>query len=118
MYDIEFIAKVCHEANRGYCEALGDTSQVPWEEAPQWQRDSAVLGVRFHMEDLERGPEASHGSWLAQKALDGWVYGEEKDAEAKTHPCMVPFSELPMEQQTKDFIFRAIVHAMLAANPE
>lgn len=105
------IARTCHEANRAYCAALGDLSQPSWEEAPQWQKDSAVAGVRFHIANPGAGPEASHESWLAQKEADGWVYGEEKDAEAKTHPCMVPFAELPQEQQAKDYIFRAIVHA-------
>lgn len=106
------IAKVCHEANRAYCQALGDNSQPAWEEAPRWQQESAVAGVRFHLANPDAGPEASHESWLAQKEADGWVYGEVKDPEAKTHPCMVPFSELPVEQQAKDFIFRSIVHAM------
>lgn len=41
----EQIARVVHEVNRAYCEALGDTSQPKWEDAPQWQRDSAMLGV-------------------------------------------------------------------------
>lgn len=106
------IAKVCHEVNRAYCQALGDNSQPTWEEAPQWQRNSAVAGVRFHLANPQAGPEASHESWLAQKEADGWVFGEQKDPEAKTHPCMMPFSELPPEQQAKDFIFRSIVHAM------
>lgn len=106
------IAKVCHETNRAYCQALGDDSQPTWEDAPQWQRDSAVAGVRFHLANPQAGPKASHESWMAQKEADGWVHGEQKDPEAKTHPCMVPFSELPTEQQAKDFIFRGIVHAM------
>jgi len=27
------IAKVCHEANRAYCESIGDNSQLSWEDA-------------------------------------------------------------------------------------
>ena len=46
------------------------------------------------------------------KEEKGWKYGEIKDEKAKTHHCMVPFSELPVEQQAKDFIFRAVVHAL------
>lgn len=111
--NIEMIARVCHEANRAYCAALGDLSQPAWENAPDWQRSSAVAGVEFHIANPSAGPEASHESWLAQKAADGWVYGETKDPEAKTHPCMVAFDQLPREQQAKDFIFRGIVHAFL-----
>jgi hypothetical protein len=37
-----------------------------------------------------------------------------KDAELKTHPCLVPFEELPKFQQQKDRLFRAIVKALTA----
>lgn len=108
------IAAACHEVNRAYCEALGDTSQPAWSDAPQWQRDSAVSGVRMHVKHPNAGPEASHESWLLEKKLGGWIYGETKnpDATPPTHPCIVPFADLPREQQAKDFIFRAVVHAM------
>jgi hypothetical protein len=47
----EQIARVCHEVNRAYCESLGDMSQPSWEDAPQWQKDSAMLGVKLHTEN-------------------------------------------------------------------
>ena len=108
---LNIIARLCHEVNRAYCEALGDISQVPWEEAPEWQRASARMGVDFHMMG-DFGPEHSHMSWMAEKAREGWTYGPVKDPVAKTHPCMVRFADLPKEQQAKDYIFRAIVHTM------
>lgn len=109
--DREAIAKVCHEVNKAYCEALGDNSQLPWEDAPEWQKASAQMGVDLHSEG-EHGPQASHVSWMKQKLDDGWNYGPIKDAEKKEHPCLVSFSELPVEQQAKDYIFRAIVHSL------
>lgn len=112
----ENIARVCHEVNRAYCQALGDHSQPAWEDAPQWQKDSAMLGVKLHTEK-NVGPQASHESWMTQKVLDGWMYGAAKDADAKTHPCIVPFDMLPPEQQAKDFIFRAVVHALRQTEP-
>ncbi len=105
------IAMVCHEVNKAYCEAMGDMSQPPWDKAPEWQKDSAFLGVELHTNN-NVGPEASHESWMNQKLAEGWVWGEVKDPEAKTHPCIVPFDELPKEQQAKDYIFRAIVHSL------
>lgn len=107
------IARVAHEVNRAYCQALGDHSQPAWEDAPQWQRDSAMLGVALHT-GSNVGPEASHESWMAQKVADGWKYGAVKDPERKEHPCIVPFADLPPAQQTKDFIFRGVVHALAA----
>jgi hypothetical protein len=49
---------------------------------------------------------------LKEKVDNGWVFGEVKDAEAKTHPCIVPFEQLPVEQQAKDYLFKGIVHAL------
>lgn len=107
---IDNIARVCHEANRAYCSTIGDDSQPSWEDAPAWQRESARMGVDLHLMG-DFGPEASHISWMKQKTDDGWVHGETKDPEAKTHPCIKPFSELPPGQQMKDHLFRAIVHS-------
>lgn len=108
--DVELIARVCHEVNRAYCAALGDDSQMQWDDAPDWQKDSARNGVQFHLSG-EQGPEDSHNSWLAQKEADGWKYGPVKDAEKKEHPCFVPYEQLPREQRVKDYLFRAVVHA-------
>jgi len=111
MDSTEKIARVCHEVNRAYCQALGDNSQDSWGDAPEWQRDSARKGVLLHQSG-DYGPEASHNSWMAEKIATGWKYGPVKDPEKKEHPCMVPFSDLPREQQAKDYIFRAVAHAL------
>lgn len=111
----EDIARVAHEVNRAYCQALGDDSQPAWEDAPQWQRDSALVGVQLHIDRPEAGPAASHESWMAHKLAEGWMWGPTKDPENKRHPCMVPFQQLPVEQQAKDYIFRAVVQALQGA---
>lgn len=107
----EQIAQLAHEVNRAYCQALGDDSQPAWAEAPQWQKDSALLGVELHTANPDAGPEMSHESWMKQKVADGWIHGSVKDPVKKEHPCLVSFHELPKEQQAKDFIFRGVVHA-------
>jgi hypothetical protein len=106
------IAKICHEANASLCETHGDDTQEYWEKAPEWQRKSAVAGVEFHLANSEAGDSASHDNWAADKISDGWTFGEIKDPDVKTHPCLVPFDELPMEQQAKDALFRGIVHSL------
>jgi len=109
---IENIARVCHEANAEYCRTLGDHSQPAWDIAPDWQRSSAENGVMFHIENPEAGDAASHENWMKEKLADGWSYGPIKDPANKKHHCIVPFNELPPEQQAKDRLFRAIVHAL------
>lgn len=109
---VEQIAKTCHEANKALCESLGDYSQVPWDYAPQWQKDSAVEGVKFNLANPEAPASASHDSWLAEKERTGWKFGPVKDSEKKEHPCFVPYEELPIEQQAKDHLFKSVVAAL------
>ncbi len=106
------IAMVCHAANKAWCEANGDHSQKDWGEAEEWQRESAIKGVQFRMDNPDAGEDAQHNAWMEDKLADGWVYGETKDPEAKTHPCLVPFNELPEFQQKKDALFCGIVDSM------
>lgn len=107
-------AQVAHEVNRAWCAANGDMSQPAWEDAPEWQRESAVMGVEFHINNPNANDSASHDSWLAQKYAEGWVYGEVKnpDAVPPTHPCIVPFNQLPRVDQIKDALFRSTIHAI------
>lgn len=107
------VARICHEVNHAYCQSIGQAS-VPWREAPEWQRASARMGVL----EVAKDPSISHGDlhqrWYDHKAAEGWTYGEVKDAEAKTHPCMVPFAELPECERIKDALFLGVVRAMFS----
>ena len=111
--DTAKIAKVAHEANRAYCETLGDNSQPSWFDALLWQKDFAMNGVRAIFDGTVTRPEEAHENWLKEKENDGWVFGETKDPEKKTHPCMLPFSDLPEEQQAKDLLFFDIVTTLI-----
>jgi hypothetical protein len=106
------IAKVCHQANKAWCEAKGDNSQKDWEEAEDWQRQSAITGVIFRLSNPNAGKDAQHNAWMQDKINDGWVYGDIKDSVAKTHPCIVEFEKLPEFQQKKDALFCAIVDSL------
>lgn len=111
--EVHQIARVCHEANRAYCAGLGDLSQLEWNLCPTWQKDSAIKGVEFVIANPDAPASANHESWSDVKVADGWVYGKVKDSDAKTHPCLVPFDQLPIEQQRKDVLFRAVVKSLI-----
>jgi hypothetical protein len=111
--EIEQVAKLCHQANKAICETWGDNSQRDWEDAEQWQRDSAINGVKFRLDNPAATGKDQHDAWVADKLADGWVFGEIKDPVAKTHPCMVEYCQLPKHQQVKDGVFSAIVQAAL-----
>jgi hypothetical protein len=106
------VARVCYEVNRSYCVATGDNSFGPWVDAPQWQRDTNVIGVQYALDNPHVTPEDMHNSWMNKKIIDGWSYGEKKDAELKTHPALVNYSDLPEQQRLKDDLFLAVVNAL------
>jgi hypothetical protein len=106
------IAFVCHQANKAWCLANDDKTQKHWFEAEHSQRQSAIKGVEFRLENPNAGHDAQHNSWLEEKVNDGWVFGEFKASEDKTHPCFVPFEQLPEFQKKKDALFCAIVDSL------
>lgn len=46
------------------------------------------------LELTERIAENVHENWSVGRIADGWTYGETRDDEKKTTPCLVPYSEL------------------------
>jgi len=112
IYSVEQIAQMCHETNKHFTRLLGDFSQHSWEEAEQWQRESAIKGVEFALANPTAPASSQHDAWLADKKNSGWKFGLEKDATKKEHHCIVPYELLPIEQRTKDHLFKAIVNAM------
>lgn len=103
------LARVVHEANRVYCDALGDSSQRSWDETPCDLQESVINGIQEHLDNPELTPEQSHAAWMAFRLKHGWTHGPRKDVEAKTHPNLVPYDQLPPSQRLKDKLFKAIV---------
>jgi hypothetical protein len=116
LMNLASIAELAHEANRSYCILIGDNSQKPWNEAPEWQKESAIDGVKFHIANPNAAPSQSHDNWLEHKRADGWKYGPIKNEKLKEHPCFCPYHSLPISQQIKDYIFRSVVHAAAVVN--
>lgn len=104
---VTLIAQLCHGLNKAICEAAGDFSQVPWDEATNWQKQTAINGVLFRLANLDATAEEQHKQWVADKLADGWLPGDVKSEEKKTHPCLVPYVDLPFEQRVKDHVFKA-----------
>ena len=114
------VAEMTHEANRLYCQLIGDAEQPSWGNAPDWQKESAINGIqavidnygylsRRHSDEYRE----QHDGWMYEKLMNGWKYGPVKDADKKEHPCLVPYDKLPDEQKRKDVLFKAIVETFL-----
>jgi len=115
---VEGIAKIAHEANRAYRDEIGEDPGPSWVDAPDWQKESVIDGVLGWLQGSIDTPEDSHQSWLDLKIENGWEYGPVKDPEAKTHPCLMPYADLPEEQKLKDSLFSTIVLACKPALAE
>jgi hypothetical protein len=106
------IARICHNVNKSYCESHGDFSQGGWDDIPEEIRQSAIDTVHNFFNHPFTAEE-SHDNWLKFNREHGWKYGEVKDLVNKIHPDLVPFDELPIEEQTKDKLFCAVCSSFL-----
>jgi len=106
-------ARAAHEVGRAYCEHIGDPVNPPWDDAAEEQKASMVEGVLSLVKHPDATPAQMHTLWMAHKMADGWSYSETKDAEAKAHPCLVPYSKLSPEQKFKDALFQAVVRGVV-----
>ena len=43
-----------------------------------------------------------HEVWAEARISQGWTYGEQRNDELKTHPCLVPYEELPESEKEYD----------------
>lgn len=108
---IDGVARICHEANRAYCLMTGDPGLPAWDALEESYRESSRVGVRSALAGATL--EKSHASWTRERLNAGWKYGPVLDREAKIHPCLVPYDQLPEAQQRKDALFVGIVQAVL-----
>ena len=46
--------------------------------------------------------ENVHENWALSRIAEGWTYGEKRDDEKKTTPCLVPYGELPEIEKEYD----------------
>ena len=44
----------------------------------------------------------AHENWARQRMNDGWVYGPQRDDQAKHHPDLVPYAELSDREKEYD----------------
>lgn len=81
----------------------------PWEmrEAAFQRQFKACIEKQTGPERLS-SPEALHNQWWDEYKKMGWKYGPARDALKKTHPDMVPYSELDILERDKDEVFMAL----------
>ena len=51
---------------------------------------------------IEKMAKNVHEVWAQSRIDQGWTYGEERNDSLKTHPCLVPYEELPEIEKAYD----------------
>ena len=97
-------AVLIHRVTKAMNDAHNEYT-VPWEQS----KGSVISGIKALLKDPSLSPEQMHEKWAEYKRAEGWVYGVSKDPVAKTHPCLVPHSQLGPFAKSKDGVFGAIV---------
>lgn len=95
----DFCAHISHAMWVGYQMGAGQAyNEWPTRE----QLRSQEAGFRAFEANPRMTAEQNHEAWMAYRLAHGWRYGPVKDEDAKTHPDLVPFGDLPRVEQRKD----------------
>lgn len=106
----ERIAKIVHAMLNAYADTVG-LPAVQTTEYDSAAKASTEAAVQLVLDNPEITGEALHQAWVEARQAEGWVYGETKDADAKTHPCLVSWDQLSKEHRIKDEFFISIVQS-------
>lgn len=65
--------------------------------------DTSDVKLPNELETLvEQMAKNVHEVWAETRIKQGWTYGEQRDDKLKTHPCLVPYEELPEDEKEYD----------------
>lgn len=65
--------------------------------------DTSAIKLPTELEPLvEQMAKNVHEVWAAGRIADGWTYGKKRDDAKKTHPCLVPYEDLPESEKVYD----------------
>jgi ryanodine receptor 2 len=64
--------------------------------------NSAILLSNDLLELTEQLAENAHDHWAKRRIAEGWTFGATRDDDARQHPCLVPYDELPDSEKQYD----------------
>jgi hypothetical protein len=110
---LRLIAEVAHNISEAYKAAIGEDLRGSFANQPEQYKFSVTVGVVNHLMNPKGvSSEESHNLWMTHKLKDGWRYGSKIDDQEKTHPNLLPYSQLPESQRVKDYLFLAVVESL------
>jgi len=65
--------------------------------------DTNDIKLSKELEQLvEKMSKNVHEVWAETRIKQGWTYGEQRNDNLKTHPCLIPYEDLPEEEKEYD----------------
>ena len=65
--------------------------------------DTSDVKLPDSLSDLqERLAESNHDVWAKRRLSEGWTHGPKRDDDAKKHPGLVPYADLPDSEKQYD----------------
>ena len=65
--------------------------------------DTSDVQLPAELDELvEKIAKNVHEVWAQSRIEQGWRYGEERNDALKTHPCLIPYEELPEVEKAYD----------------
>ena len=65
--------------------------------------DTTDVKLPEELEQLvEQMSKNVHEVWAQSRLSQGWTWGEERDDKLKTHPCLIPYEDLPEVEKDYD----------------
>ena len=105
---VDAVARIVHNAQRDLGYWLEDPyPPEPYDALPEEQRRPVQSLVRLIIGGYP--PEYVQEMWIESMKEKGWDWGEEKDPNRKTHPCITGFEELPLWERKKVLLAYDIV---------
>jgi len=113
--EVLLAAKAAHCAVQAINEAFGLYKLPQWMLCNDWYKASFTRNVEaylYHAYPVRK----VHAHWVRRMESQGWVVGETRCREQKTHPMLVSFNDLPIEEKLKLKQMRAVVMAFRKTN--
>ena len=99
------VIEIVRKVYEGYYQLLG---QKPCEDTSS----TVPSTVKYLLNHSEVSIQDLHALWVLSMTKQGWVYGEQVDTVAKTHPQIVPYDQVDQNEQFKDMFTTVLLDVL------
>jgi len=100
-FEWEGLSEEFRESNRAQARSISEKLNVVGLAFDRGE-SAAPTVEEFDGETVLLLAENEHIRWMQEKLANGWIYAPNRDNEKKHHPLLVPYEQLPPEEQQKD----------------